>query len=189
MPEAQIEKNPARMKGRFKPKGRQIDTASLADVKALFPDSVPPRDHLIEALHTLNDHFHHLSAAHLAALAHIMRLPMAEVWEVASFYDHFTLVKEGQTPPPARTLRVCTSLSCMMAGANKLLEEARKLEGPELRVVTAPCLGACDKAPVAADGHMLIPQDDKGKILYRGYRFCPICTACRPSCAIWLHIF
>ena len=161
MPEAQVEKKPARMKGRFKPKGRQIDATSLAEVKALFPDAVPPRDHLIEALHILNDHFHHLAAPHLAALAHIMRLPMAEIWEVASFYDHFTLVKEGQTPPPARTLRVCTSLSCMMAGADKLLEEARKLEGPDLRVVTAPCLGACDKAPVVADGHMLIPEQDQ----------------------------
>ena len=161
MPEAQVEKKPARMKGRFKPKGRQIDATSLAEVKALFPDAVPPRDHLIEALHRLNDHFHHLAAPHLAALAHIMRLPMAEIWEVASFYDHFTLVKEGQTAPPARTLRVCTSLSCMMAGADKLLEEARKLEGPDLRVVTAPCLGACDKAPVVADGHMLIPEQDQ----------------------------
>jgi formate dehydrogenase len=112
-------------------------------------------------LHRLNDHFHHLAAPHLAALAHIMRLPMAEIWEVASFYDHFTLVKEGQTAPPARTLRVCTSLSCMMAGADELLEEARKLEGPDLRVVTAPCLGACDKAPVVADGHLLIPEQDQ----------------------------
>ena len=161
MPEAQVEKKSARMKGRFKPKGRQIDATSLAEVKALFPDAVPPRDHLIEALHRLNDHFHHLAAPHLAALAHIMRLPMAEIWEVASFYDHFTLVKEGQTAPPARTLRVCTSLSCMMAGADKLLEEARKLEGSDLRAVTAPCLGACDKAPVVADGHMLIPEQDQ----------------------------
>ena len=161
MPEAQVDKKAARMKGRFKPKGRQLDAASLAEVQALFPDTVPPRDHLIEALHRLNDHFHHLSAGHLAALAHLMRLPMAEIWEVASFYDHFTLVKEGQTPPPARTLRVCTSLSCMMAGANTLLEEARKLEGPDLRVVTAPCLGACDKAPVIADGHMLVPENEQ----------------------------
>ena len=160
MSQAQAMKKSGKMKGRFKPKGRQIDSESLAEISALFADNIPPRDQLIEALHIINDRYHHLGAQHLAALAHLMRLPMAEVWEVASFYDHFPLVKEGEMPPPARTIRICTSLSCMMAGANQLLAEAKKLEDPEVQFIAAPCLGACDTAPAIADGHALIGQHD-----------------------------
>ena len=160
MSQAKAMKKSDKMKGRFKPKGRQIDSESLAEINALFADNIPPRDQLIEALHIINDRYHHLGARHLAALAHLMRLPMAEVWEVASFYDHFPLVKEGEMPPPARTIRICTSLSCMMAGANQLLAEAKKLEDPEVQFIAAPCLGACDTAPAIADGHALIGQHD-----------------------------
>ncbi len=160
MPESQMGRKFGSKKGRFKPKGRQIDPAAIEQMRELFGNTTPPRDHLIEALHKINDHYHHLSAAHLAALAHLMRLPMAEVWEVASFYDHFTLVKEGEQAPPARTIRVCTSLSCMMAGANELLAEAAKLANEEVRIITAPCLGACDRAPAVADGHALIQQNN-----------------------------
>jgi len=160
MPESQMGRKFGSKKGRFKPKGRQIDPAAIEQMRELFGNTQPPRDHLIEALHKINDHYHHLSAAHLAALAHLMRLPMAEVWEVASFYDHFTLVKEGEQAPPARTIRVCTSLSCMMAGANELLAEAAKLANEEVRIITAPCLGACDRAPAVADGHALIQQNN-----------------------------
>ena len=105
MSQAKAMKKSDKMKGRFKPKGRQIDSESLAEINALFADNIPPRDQLIEALHIINDRYHHLGARHLAALAHLMRLPMAEVWEVASFADHFPLVKEGEMPPPARTIR------------------------------------------------------------------------------------
>ncbi len=160
MPESQMGRKFGPKKGRFKPKGRQIDPAAIEQMRELFGNTQPPRDHLIEALHKINDHYHHLSAAHLAALAHLMRLPMAEVWEVASFYDHFTLVKEGEQAPPARTIRVCTSLSCMMAGTNELLAEAAKLANEEVRIITAPCLGACDRAPAVADGHALIQQNN-----------------------------
>jgi len=115
------------------------------------------RDRLIEYLHLIQDEFCHLSAENLCALAHLMTLPMAEIWETASFYDHFDLVKEGDVPPPARTIRICTSLSCMMAGADKLLSEmqARTGSSDEVRFVAAPCLGACDNAPVIADGHQM----------------------------------
>ena len=82
---------------------------------------------------------------------------MAEIWEVASFYDHFDLISEGETPPPPRTIRVCTSLSCMLQGSEALLQELQALTSERVRFIAAPCLGACDKAPAAADGHHLIP--------------------------------
>ncbi len=160
MPEAQIGKKTGGRKGRFKPKGRQIDPVAVEQMCKLFGNTPPRRDHLIEALHKINDLYHHLSATHLAALAHLMRLPMAEIWEVASFYDHFTLVKEGEQAPPARTIRVCTSLTCMMAGARALLVEATQLASDDMQIVTAPCLGACDRAPAVADGHALIERNN-----------------------------
>ncbi|MEC8549369.1 MAG: NAD(P)H-dependent oxidoreductase subunit E, partial [Pseudomonadota bacterium] len=112
----------SRGKGNYKPKGRLVDPAALAEIQQLLGPTPPRRDLLIESLHAIQDRFRHLSARHLAALADWMRLPMAEIWEVASFYDHFDLVREGETPPPACTVRVCTSLSCMMAGGEQLLE-------------------------------------------------------------------
>ena len=147
-------------KGRYKPKGRQVDPQRLAAVRAILGDQLASgglvRDRLIEYLHILQDDAGYLAAADLAALADIMRLPMAEVWEVASFYDHFDLIREGQTPPPPRTIRVCTSLSCALAGAEDMLAGLQAEAGADVRFVAAPCLGACDKAPAAADGHHLI---------------------------------
>ena len=147
-------------KGRYKPKGRQVDPQRLAAVRAILGDQLASgglvRDRLIEYLHILQDDAGYLAAADLAALADIMRLPMAEVWEVASFYDHFDLIREGQTPPPRRTIRVCTSLSCALAGAEDMLAGLQAEAGADVRFVAAPCLGACDKAPAAADGHHLI---------------------------------
>ena len=150
-----------RRKGRFKPKGRLTDPAALSHVEQLLAASFDgaltyQRDMLIEYLHILQDHHGHLSADNLAGLAHLMKIPMAEIWEVASFYDHFDLVKEGQTPPAKRTIRVCTSLSCMMAGGEAILAELQNYNSDEVRFVPAPCIGACDKAPAAADGHSLV---------------------------------
>src|SRR3954463_7118734 len=136
------------------PKGRQVDLQALEEVRALLTDKSRRRDLLIEHLHLIQDHYGHLSAAHLAALAVEMKLPMAEVYEVATFYAHFDVVKEGETPPPPVTVRVCDSLSCAMAGAEKLLATLPGLLGKDVRVVRAPCMGACDKAPVAAVGHV-----------------------------------
>ncbi len=161
MPESgQPSRHKAGKKGRFRPKGRLVEADARAQICQLLSDEQLQRDRLIEALHAINDQFHHLSARHLAALAELMRLPMAEVWEVASFYDHFTLVKEEDSPPPARTLRICTSLSCALAGSEELLAAAQTLDGPDLRVMAAPCLGACDRAPAVADGHQLIRAAD-----------------------------
>src|SRR5512141_649698 len=103
------------------PKGRKPTDQALAEVRQLLGDASRQSDLLIEHLHKLQDHFGHLSAAHLSALAQEMRLAQAEVYEVASFYHHFDIVKEGEDAPPALTVRVCDGLSCEMAGANDLL--------------------------------------------------------------------
>ncbi len=146
-------KGAGRRKSPRTPKGRQIDPAALRDVQSLLTDKPRRRDLLIEHLHLIQDHYGHISAPHLAALAHEMKMAMAEVYEVATFYAHFDVVKEGPPPPPV-TIRVCDSLSCAMAGAEKLLATLPGALGQDVRVVRAPCMGACDRAPVAAVGHV-----------------------------------
>ncbi|MFN3351516.1 NAD(P)H-dependent oxidoreductase subunit E [Pseudorhodoplanes sp.] len=141
-------------RARQTPKGRQVDPEALAEIQALLTDRPRRRDLLIEHLHLIQDKYGHLSAAHLAALAHEMKMALAEVYEVATFYAHFDVVKEGETPPPAITVRVCDSLSCAMAGSEKLLSELQAKYGKDVRVIRAPCMGACDVAPVAAIGHV-----------------------------------
>jgi NADH:ubiquinone oxidoreductase subunit F (NADH-binding)/NADH:ubiquinone oxidoreductase subunit E len=135
------------------PKGRQVEPQALAEVRALLGERPRRRDLLIEHLHLIQDTYGHLSAAHLAALAQEMRLALTEVYEVATFYAHFDVVKEGEQAPPAVTIRVCDSLSCAMAGAERLLRELPGRLGAGVRVVRAPCMGACDRAPVCAVGH------------------------------------
>jgi formate dehydrogenase len=132
------------------PKGRQVDLEALEEVRALLTDRPRRRDLLIEHLHLIQDHYGHLSAAHLTALAAEMRMALTEVYEVATFYSHFDVVKEGPPPPPV-TIRVCDSLSCAMAGSERLIEKLKL--GAGVRVVRAPCMGACDHAPVAAVNH------------------------------------
>src|ERR1700733_13822165 len=142
------------------PKGRQIDPQAAADIEALLIDRPRRRDLLIEHLHLIQDHYGHLSAAHLAALAQEMKLSLTEVYEVATFYAHFDVVKEGQTPPPPVTVRVCDSLSCALVGAERLLDELLRKVGAKVRVVRAPCMGACDRAPVCAVGHVQVLDAD-----------------------------
>ena len=136
------------------PKGRQIDPRALDEVRALLGGRERRRDLLIEHLHLIQDRYGHLSAAHLAALAQEMKLALTEVYEVATFYAHFDVVKEGEAPPPAVTIRVCDSLSCAMAGSEHLQRELPGRLGPQVRVLRAPCMGACDHAPVCAVGHL-----------------------------------
>ena len=149
------------------PKGRQVDPQALEEVLALLTDRPRRRDLLIEHLHLIQDHYGHLSAAHLAALAQEMKLALTEVYEVATFYAHFDVVKEGQTPPPPVTVRVCDSLSCALKGAERLFAELPKKLGsnPKVRVVRAPCMGACDRAPVCAVGHVQVMQADTAKVV------------------------
>src|SRR5215471_6588869 len=149
-----IDKPPeGRRRPRRTPKGRQVDPRALDEVQALLTDRPRRRDLLIEHLHLIQDHYGHLSAPHLAALASEMKLAQTEVYEVATFYSHFDVVKDGP-PPPAVTVRVCDSLSCAMAGSEALLAKLPAILGKEVRVVRAPCMGACDRAPVTAVGHM-----------------------------------
>src|SRR3954452_23546713 len=147
---------PRRRKARGTPKGRQIDPGAAAEIAALLGDRSRQRDLLIEHLHLIQDKYGHVSSAHLTALAAEMKLAQTEVYEVATFYAHFDVVKEGETPPPPVTVRVCDSLSCAMAGAEKLLADLPAKLGLRVRVVRAPCMGACDKAPVCAVGHVQV---------------------------------
>jgi NADH:ubiquinone oxidoreductase subunit F (NADH-binding)/NADH:ubiquinone oxidoreductase subunit E len=134
------------------PKGRQVDPAALLEVRELLAGRSRRRDLLIENLHLIQDRFGCLSAGHLAALAQEMRLALAEVYEVATFYAHFDVVKEGDSPPPAVTVRVCDSISCELAGAQALLADLGGQLAGDVRVIRAPCMGRCDMAPVVEIG-------------------------------------
>ena len=152
-------------KGRRHTKGRQLQDQAWDEVRGLLGDAPRRADLLIEHLHKIQDSFGHLSAAHLRALAEEMRMSMAEIYEVATFYAHFDVVKEGETPPPALTIRVCDSLSCELAGAQSLkaaLEEG--LDPAEVRVLRAPCMGRCDTAPVLELGHAHIDHATPEKV-------------------------
>jgi NADH:ubiquinone oxidoreductase subunit F (NADH-binding)/NADH:ubiquinone oxidoreductase subunit E len=141
-------------KGRVRPKGRALEDQAWDEVRALLGDAPRRADLLIEFLHLIQDTYGHLSAAHLRALAEELRMSMAEVYEVATFYAHFDVVKEGEAPPPALTIRVCDSLSCELAGAQALkaaLEDG--LDPSKVRVLRAPCMGRCDTAPTLELGH------------------------------------
>jgi formate dehydrogenase len=162
---------------RGKPKGRPVDAGALAEIQALLGNAPRRRDLLIEHLHRIQDTFGHISAAHIAALARDMKLAMTEVFEVASFYHHFDVVKEGDTPPPALTVRVCDSLSCDLGGATPLITELKRVLGDGVRVIPAPCVGRCEQAPVAVVGQNPVqqatPEKVKRAILEKQTR-CPV---------------
>jgi formate dehydrogenase beta subunit len=139
-----------RQRKREAPKGRAVDPAALDEVRGLLGTASRAPDLLIEHLHRLQDHFGHLSARHLSALAREMGLAQTEVYEVATFYHHFDIVKEGEDSPAALTVRVCDGLSCEMAGAKDLLAKLPSILGKEVRVIPAPCIGRCEQAPAVA---------------------------------------
>ncbi|MFL6825461.1 MAG: NADH-ubiquinone oxidoreductase-F iron-sulfur binding region domain-containing protein [Bradyrhizobium sp.] len=138
------------------PKGRQVDPTAAHEIELLLADRPRRRDLLIEHLHLIQDTYKQISAAHLAALADEMKLSFAEVFETATFYAHFDVVKEGEPNIPPLTIRVCDSLTCAVLGAEKLLQEVQNGAGPGIRVVRAPCVGRCDTAPAAEVGHNFI---------------------------------
>jgi formate dehydrogenase len=141
-------------KGRAFPKGRVLDVAAHDEIIALLAPHQPlKRDMLIEYLHLIQDKWGCLSAGHLHGLAEEMRLPQAEVFEVATFYHHFDVVKEGEEKPAEITIRVCDSLSCEMAGAHDIIKALGDNAPENVRVVHGPCMGLCDVAPAAAVGH------------------------------------
>ncbi|MFT7309702.1 MAG: NADH:ubiquinone oxidoreductase subunit F (NADH-binding)/NADH:ubiquinone oxidoreductase subunit E [Paracoccaceae bacterium] len=152
-------------KGRKTPKGRQPSDEALSDIRALLGDRPRNRDLLIEFMHLVQDAKGHLSAAHLCALADEMRLSQAEVYEVATFYAHFDVVREDETPPPSLTIRVCDSLSCELAGAQQLKSALESgMDASEVRVLRAPCMGRCDTAPVVEIGHHHVDNATVAKI-------------------------
>ncbi|WP_406855694.1 NAD(P)H-dependent oxidoreductase subunit E [Alsobacter sp. KACC 23698] len=142
-----------RKRAKSTPKGRQVDPKAQDEIAALLGDLPRRRDLLIEHLHLIQDRYHQISAAHLAALADEMKMAFAEVFEVATFYAHFDVVKEGEPAVPPLTVRVCDSLTCELYGSEKLISELKAQVGPDVRVVRAPCVGLCDQAPVAEVGH------------------------------------
>jgi NADH:ubiquinone oxidoreductase subunit F (NADH-binding)/NADH:ubiquinone oxidoreductase subunit E len=145
-------------RARGTPKGRQVDAKALADVRALLGDAPRRRDLLIEFLHRIQDANGHIAAAHVVALAQELRLAMTEVYEVASFYHHFDVVKEGEPTPPPLTVRVCETLSCQLAGAASLHAQLAQLDPREVRVVSVPCIGRCEHAPAAVVGQRSIDR-------------------------------
>ena len=162
------ESAPVRQKrGRVRttPKGRQVDPAARADIRALLGEAPRRRDLLIEYLHRIQDRYGCLQARHLVALASELKMAMAEVYEVATFYHHFDVIKEGDTPPPAITVRVCDSIACELAGAHDLLATLQSRLGARVRVKTAPCVGRCETAPVAVVGQRPIPQATAAHVL------------------------
>ena len=137
---------------RSTPKGRVVDPKALEEVLTLLGDAPRRRDLLIEHLHKIQDKYGCLSARHLVALASEMKMAMSEVYEVATFYHHFDVIKEGETPPPPITIRVCDSVVCELAGSKKLISKLPGLLGAGVRVLHAPCVGRCETAPVALVG-------------------------------------
>ena len=141
-----------------KQKGRLLDSAALLEVQELMSDMPRRKDLLIEVLHLIQDEYHFLSTKHLVALAFEMKLAHTEVYEVATFYHHFDVIKENETPPPPLTVRVCESLTCEMSGAKELTDALKHIfpEGSasaeQIRIQPVPCVGRCQHAPVAVVG-------------------------------------
>jgi formate dehydrogenase len=157
-PLATLKVEVSKQRKREAPKGRRVDAQALEEVQRLLGAEPRRRDLLIEYLHKIQDHVGHLSLAHLAALAHDMRLAQTEVYEVASFYHHFDIVREGESAPPALTVRVCDGLSCEMAGARDLLARLPGLLAQDVRVIAAPCIGRCEQAPAVVVGQHAVPK-------------------------------
>src|SRR5882672_5071366 len=154
-----------RKRAKATPKGRQVDPTAAHEIERLLGERPRRRDLLIEHLHLIQDKYHQISAAHLAALADEMKLSFAEVFETATFYAHFDVVKEGEPDIAPLTIRVCDSLTCAMMGAEKLLHELQDKAGPGIRVVRAPCVGFCDSAPVAEVGHRYVLNATSAEVL------------------------
>jgi len=153
-------------KKRKGPKGHAVDLVALDTIKHLLGEASRQKDLLIEHLHKIQDTYQHISSKNLVALAYEMKLSPAEVYEVASFYHHFDVVKEGQTAPPALTVRVCESIACELGGATDLLTALENgLNQETVRIQKVPCIGRCQHAPVAVVGQNPIDEATAEKVL------------------------
>jgi formate dehydrogenase len=139
---------------------RPVPSAAIEEVHALVGEETMRPDLLIEYLHRIQDRYGFVSTDHLAALAEVMKLSRAEVYEVATFYHHFDVMRTGEMPPPSLTVRVCDSITCQMAGAKELLAELRAVLSDGVRVQAVPCVGCCESAPVAVVGSNPLEQAD-----------------------------
>jgi len=166
---------------RGKPKGRTVESTAAAEVAALLGEAPRRRDLLVEYLHRIQDRYGHITAAHIVALAREMKLAMTEVYEVATFYHHFDVVKEGETVPPALIVRVCNSLSCELAGASGLMDALKRALGDGVRVIPAPCVGRCEQAPVAIVGQNPVARATVEKVL-------PVVAAKQTTCRIGKYV-
>ena len=154
-----------RNKMRGEKRGRRTNPIALQQVHELIGDAPIRRDLLIEYLHLIQDKYHHISAEHITALASIMKLATTEVYEVASFYHHFDLVKEGHHAPPELTIRVCDSVTCELNDAHNIIQTLEgKYEG-KIRIQPVPCVGRCEQAPVAVVGTNAIPNASVDKVV------------------------
>ena len=153
-----------RIRGKGAGKGRAVDPAAQAEVSAAIDGITLQRDHLIECLHRVQDRYKHLSAPHLTALADLLQLAPTEVYEVATFYHHFDVVREGESAPPDLTVRVCDSVSCSLFGAEPLISALEVQYGEGVRIQRVPCIGRCDTAPVAVVGQNAIGHADAAKV-------------------------
>lgn len=153
---------PSQRKRHYKKRGRSLDFVALQDIQSLLGKQTLKRALLIEYLHLIQDHYACLTLKHLHALAHLLKISLSEIFEVASFYHHFDIVKDGETPPPKLTIRVCESLSCELAGSKQLLEDLQPSE--HIRIQKVPCVGHCAQAPIAVVGTNPIAQATKEKV-------------------------
>jgi NADH:ubiquinone oxidoreductase subunit F (NADH-binding)/NADH:ubiquinone oxidoreductase subunit E len=153
-----------RIRGKGAGKGRAVDPAAQAEVSAAIDGIALQRDHLIECLHRIQDRYKHLSAPHLTALADLLQLAPTEVYEVATFYHHFDVVREGEKAPADLTVRVCDSVSCSLFGAEPLISALESQYGEKVRIQRVPCVGRCDAAPVAVVGQNAIGHADAPKV-------------------------
>lgn len=144
--------------------GPAVDRETLAEVRDLLANEPRTRDMLIEHLHKIQDRYHHISSRHILALAMEMNLPRADVYETATFYHHFDVIKENETPPPPLTIRVCNSLTCEMLGAGQLLDGLISGNNANVRIQTVPCVGRCNKAPVAIVGSHPVENANEAKV-------------------------
>jgi formate dehydrogenase len=155
---SQTDSSLKKKKRRWKPKGRQAENNYFEEVSNLFQGVNFKRDELIEYLHILQDNFGVLYDKHLVALSTITNLPLSEIYEVATFYAHFNIIKNSESYEPLNVVRVCESLTCELFGAHKLLNELKESENKNIKVVPGPCMGRCDVAPTVCVGKNYVDQ-------------------------------
>ncbi len=161
---SQTESSLKKKKRRWTPKGRQVEDKYLDQVSKLFSGLIFKRDELIEYLHILQDKFGVLYDKHLVALSTIINLPLSEIYEVATFYAHFNIVKDSKDYNPVNVVRVCESLTCELFGAHKLLQDIKKLENKNIKVVPGPCMGRCNVAPTVCVGKNYVDEANFDKV-------------------------